>query len=651
MVYPLREPVAPSRDATTNSIALYSHAPGQYCSDPDIDTELAQLHGALLYGNCDVQIEIDRRLPACIAADSGWDCDPQYKHIPLKWLYTAAEDTIQYDRLPDIARFICGTRARDCRILHILIQGAIPCLRKGRISANPFDVLDKNDDTHSFSTSDSEMSACINVLYGTLLGLYPTSSKKPTFHVRKALFRVLRTLSTNLPAVQRVFLSQMPCVLRLALMEYVVNVTQDHCPSTYSYLSSIKGMDVYYATCGNLCDSFRTEALQCDTGYLSWEDIEKHASTLVERFTRTCKFRIHREAPKKLEITTKILQSWRKTVCTPEQRNTAMEVMRSALQLPIATTKGATRTLMKQVRKIDLPHIVDPDNSVGSGIAATAIEALHTNVRCYTLPGNLAKLVCKSLMKFAWNPQKLYSISRVHICIWCINKAVHGNTAKAISSSLRMDVQSNCLACAVCTKHGNDISPPVIGINMIGRLLSVGGKFHFLCPGCCRVHPWEGNGSEFNGTCCHSNISKKTARLPKSARLTDSEKHSFSLVKVQLSAEQTTCVLKACTVLLHVSDFPHLAKRLQSTEVNNNSVTQFFTLSSSVVRWKDCSCMVCSKRNSCHVVRTLHIGNRPRIVSLFLCSRHMPYEHTQKYIYDTVSLCRVIGGKKDYYMI
>ena len=52
----------------------------------------------------------------------------------------------------------------------------------------------------------------------------------------------------------------------------------------------MKGMDVCYTTCTNVCDSFRMETLQGETW--TWEDMETHANTVIERFVRTCKFRV-----------------------------------------------------------------------------------------------------------------------------------------------------------------------------------------------------------------------------------------------------------------------------------------------------------------------------------------------------------------------
>lgn len=655
MIYSLNESAPLSRDSSYSPTT--HRAPGDYCSNPKLNEELAMLHGALLYENKDVQIEIDRRLVACIAADDGWECDPRYKHVPIEWLYTHPDDTIQYNRLPDIARFICGHNFSSCKVLNAVIQGAMPCMRKGRILLNPFDLHEKNP-AHSKSnvsicdsiaiTYDSELSACINMLYGTLFGLYPSCSKHPTFNVRKNIFRVLRSVSNSSPEYQRAFLSQITCILRLSVMEYIVNVTTDYCPAEYNYLSQIKGMDVYYGTCTNMCDTFRTETLQGGGADMEWSRIEEHASVLIERFTRTCKFRIQREAPTELAMARKTIQTWRKSITTQEQRAEAIGLLNASLKLPSSMTKGGSRIYMNHLRDDSgVGATINPDAMSGNNISSSVIDALHSNVRCYSLPGNIIKKSCESLLGIAWNPQKLYSVSHVNMCMWCINRTSQGPSSNALSSSFRMNVDEDVLTCATCTRDENDntpktVIPPTVSVNMVGRLLSVGNRYHFLCPGCCKVRPWEATGCEFSGKCKHTAAVSKSTRIPKSARITSMTHEKLHEHSLNQNNEMKIQTLSVCNRILNGVSLPWTP--MPPIRLSQSGITQYATFSSSQIRGHQYSCLFCSKNNACNMVRTLHIDKSPRIVSLFLCNKHRIYDHMQQYIHDTTSLSRMIAS-------
>eukprot|EP00961_Rhodomonas_salina_P096916 1303703-Rhodomonas_salina.1 len=85
---------------------------------------------------------------------------------------------------------------------------------------------------------------------------------------------------TSASAAQHAFLLRIPNLVKLCVLEYVVNVTSLFCPSEMGYYMSLRGPDVYRSLCTNLCDTFRTEVLQ--DGACDWGRLEQHAGVLVE---------------------------------------------------------------------------------------------------------------------------------------------------------------------------------------------------------------------------------------------------------------------------------------------------------------------------------------------------------------------------------
>ena len=70
------------------------------------------------------------------------------------------------------------------------------------------------------SINPVDVAACINVLYGTLLKLYPLGAKVPTFKARVAMTTRLMALAGLPTADQQKFLADHPALVRICFMEY-----------------------------------------------------------------------------------------------------------------------------------------------------------------------------------------------------------------------------------------------------------------------------------------------------------------------------------------------------------------------------------------------------------------------------------------------
>ena len=117
-----------------------------------------------------------------------------------------------------------------------------------------------------------ETTACINIMHGTLLSLYPRAAKRPTFSVRVALQRRLNDMLAAGANVQLEFITTHFNLMKLCFMEYTVNVLLDFMPCERDLLFCTPAMTLYQSVCPTSCDAFRTECLM--TGLEPWKSMD-----------------------------------------------------------------------------------------------------------------------------------------------------------------------------------------------------------------------------------------------------------------------------------------------------------------------------------------------------------------------------------------
>lgn len=560
-----------------------------FCAaDSSLDAELRYLHRELLLGNPRAQVEIDRRLHACIAAEGGWKQHPVFGRTPLAWLYTEPEDTVQFLRLPDLLRFLTRGTVKQSwtgNIFEVLMHNSLPCLKKGRLVQLP------EGEGHSLAVV-----ACVNMLHGTLLGLYPHCAKAPTFHVRKSIVGAIRALTVSGVARQQSFLARLPSLVKLCTMEYIMNATREFCPSEMTHYMSHRGINYYHGVCSGLCDGFRTDALQ-STGW-SWEALDSHAALLVERFSRTCKFRVQRPLVGGQQALRRVIGAWRKGKGSQGSRT---EVLRLVLELPRATQPNTLRFLLQSR---DGSEDADQGNTL-----ASIVESVQANVTCHAMPGNLVRLAADRLQThFQQDPHRIHCASKVHVCMWCVNKA----SGNPIQQKLRLDVERGQLACATCGGGS-----PVVRVNLFGRFLRIGQVYYFFCPCCCKIHPWNGDGTEFNSReCYHAEGLSRAKKGPCRARP----------VKDKPPEETLATPTRVHAPPRAREQPPSLLERLNDTLCNT------------VIHRKDCGkCLCCDREGAANYVYTFHAPLR-QFVTVFLCNKHRVPPHMQRYIFDTRTL-------------
>ena len=407
--------------------------------------------------------------------------------IPASAFISHYMDTIRFHTLPDIGKYIIANLQKRFytpiysehmnRCIHLLsgqtprkplvpipnispgfvegvingmlcniLQDSIPCLKRAKKSP-------RNSEC-KLSPTTVELRAIINILYGTLMSVYPKSVKKPTFGARVPLAWRLHQLSSAPTGDIFKFVTTYPHIIQLSFMEYCMNFISEFMPCEWQLLDTIPGMRLYQSVCPTTCDTFRSDAIS--TGLESWQDLDHAAGICIDRCIRTCKFKMN----KSTDIVIKILPS-------------ALGFHRDALHL--YSTHGCQQSL----RFLSSPDI--PEHAIKTA------SSLHSNIRVFALPQSIADRQSKTvadLHSSCW--KKAYAVT--HVCFCCVC-ALAG---KGLKTSTRYCTQTDTLSCTSC--------PPgsILIVNMRGVLLRVCNTSYYLCPSCTTLKIWTGDGSDFH---------------------------------------------------------------------------------------------------------------------------------------------------------
>jgi hypothetical protein len=203
--------------------------------------------------------------------------------IPVSAFVQSEEEAMQYRQLPDLGIYIRAMFLRvyfslgvqkyvskisqfsthrfqpvsasqnlSSSIICSLVQDSIPCMKKAKRSQKGLEFREP---------VDTEVSACINVVLGTLLGLYPRCVKRPTFQGRVHLYGRLTVLLYSSCEAKLHFIITYPSLVKICFMEYTFNTILDFMPCEDELLSTLGSMKIFRTVCQNTCDGFRQESI------------------------------------------------------------------------------------------------------------------------------------------------------------------------------------------------------------------------------------------------------------------------------------------------------------------------------------------------------------------------------------------------------
>lgn len=167
-----------------------------------------------------------------------------------------------------------------------ILHESIPCLKRVKRSQKGLSLKG--------CYSKEDLSACIAVLYGSTMKLYPLGYKAPTFRSRVVMMdRISSVMQAGVDGMVR-FINENMDLVRLCFMEYVVNIISFDMPCERELLLSHNAMESFEPTCITMCDTFRQESI--GTGHEPWGALNGSARLCIERCIRICKFKMLRVA-------------------------------------------------------------------------------------------------------------------------------------------------------------------------------------------------------------------------------------------------------------------------------------------------------------------------------------------------------------------
>ena len=567
---------------------------GIFCTfDDRIEEVLQRLH-ARQRTHGDVQHEIDTWLVACISLDLRKLVLPR-NHVP------------HYDNLPDISAYAIGIldpsmdSDPELQQVLLLLRQCTPLRRRTKRAQR--EVQWRED-------SLIPMQTLVRCLQGTLLGLYPNCLKSIAFGARLGLLRFLRTLLVQPFARLHACMQRIPYIIKLGVMEHLCNTIYDYHPGICHTLNrSGQKMEHFCNSVSTICDIFRGElnTLYCgaasapattttDSGGGGGAGgggrivlgvlprLEKIAHSYFERCTRAYRGIIVGgvQPPRSLDHARRIIAS--------SSSGALFSIMMTSQP---STTGGGEQQTPPPPPTLLMGYILDHsmvacNHSVFDTAHASVFPdprvrelAWHITqiVQVHALPDSIIQRQREALFRRYSGDTTCVTRCRIlHLCMQCIVRkgSIQG-------TRLRHDCLSGALVCMHCGAGS------VLTIDMLGRIMTVGGE-HLVLSCCCGSFVYySGSGHEFSTRC-----------------------------GVQCTSSRQL-----------------YRKRERSSRPNHQDSQA-----------APATCLVCSQRNAIQQsIQLLDVGSRS-MVTYSLCSKHVVPQHIVRQLHDKDMILRFFQQRR-----
>lgn len=363
------------------------------------------------------------------------------------------------DAVDDIAYIIRDimVQKHNNDVLFKLYQYTMPFIKHNRLNFPP-----------RRNVSKSLLKHLMQIMALTCLGLHTRTSKKPVWHIRRKIFKVLTQLQTQGSLADiYVFCQHHNYLVRLALMENFVHFTGKHMTVEMEFVRALMSTGYEHSKVERLVryitDNFRTSALQNET--LDWNLIEEKAQIAIERCNRTCK--------------SHPVPVLKRFPCAHNCVGGA--AFRQLLEMPVLSSPS----LLGAMASSDM-------------ITMALRWNLNQHVRKYALPIKIQQQQFAELLEQAqkMNNSTIVHRSRLHVCMRCNQQYL------ATSNNMRIDFQHMAL-CVRCNSGSF-----VFAADTLGHLVRVFRQYYYFCGICHRVHAWGGTGNEFF-TCANARAEQR----------------------------------------------------------------------------------------------------------------------------------------------
>ena len=300
-----------------------------------------------------------------------------------------------------------------------------------------------------------ERVALINLLHGTLLGLYPYNLKHMTFDHRVKIAGELRKVMTSDASTQTQFIVNYEPLILFGMIEYLANVIPDFCPVEEVLL--IKTMQCRFSL-NQICENFRVCAMDCCA---SWPELNSLALTQLPVLLRQLKLNNHKFCRRPYTPPRMPTVVW--TTLTQDHFYDTLMAMQ---HVPITGCNTIAQV------KITNPTMTFHE--------LQAVEYFWNNVFVCSLPKNIVMQQMTALDQLGSCSVHQKSFTVIHVCLLCNLRT----KTSMLSQKFAYNCSSGMLQCATCSRKATPVS-------LLGRVLRVKSCSYYLCTKCLRPVLWD----------------------------------------------------------------------------------------------------------------------------------------------------------------
>lgn len=476
--------------------------------------------------NCVMFVKNSNAVSSIIGTGS-CEAKPSATILPFESIMPPPADNMAYHSMPDLSLYIRACILRR----HFILSG---CISSQNIFNSARSKRSKTNVVSAYSTVDEllatswlaamlteslpcivsqskkgirhgsrpvptpkEVDACLSVLCGTLLQVYPKRIKTPTFRAKVTLLRRVWGMMNRAFEDKLSFVNTHESLIHLSLQEYTCNVLRDYMPVELEFFTKHQdGMSEYLEHIAVVFDTFRRECIL--TGDEEWDMMNSYCRSLIDRSRRTYRVRV---------------AQCQGIVCYHRCQHGAGSGLMGT-ERSLGSGGGMGRGAAEGIRvgkecvqpwMWDAYHVFGnrhvmsmlyPDKTKEELMVACGLQRV---IQTYALPVVVRERQQQSLELLYGRCEMLKRAKRViRVCTQC------AFASRQISDRYRLDLQNDRLSCEKCK------SEDVLSIDMVGILLGVGTRYHLMCPGCCSMKQWIGLGSELISCNCNVTVQKQS---------------------------------------------------------------------------------------------------------------------------------------------
>ena len=456
-----------------------SDTPEKFSKNEKINRLVHSLQTRILMGENGLQVEIDSLIGVELITRNAKvfeKLEILTNGKTIESFRSPIQETFQIDNLPDLGYFIrkivlCSGNNQDTQsfnntLLNYVIYESMPQIKRTKLSKN-------NTFTDEQDANNVLYSACINVIAGTMLGVYEHAAKRPGFSQRCTIIAFLREKHCLDAHEKYAWLKSIINILRICFIEYVMWFISSFMPSEMAIIQNNPYTTQYIKTYVPICDCFRQDVCQTTTLALDFSELDKQAIIHIERCIRACKFKMHRNklTANVVPINTRLLDEevLVEVMATPSIKRAHRRLLK---------TKGRATQYNDFIQEL---QIMNPDSKT---YTIQAVNQLHQCLAFSFLPANVKQEQQAFLDVKYKNCEQLKNMAQsIHICITCCMNDKSYKTTK-----FRYCTQNEVLQCVICK---NDWSTRKI--NLLGMVLYYCRQAMYLCTMCCSLCTYEGD--------------------------------------------------------------------------------------------------------------------------------------------------------------